>query len=157
MTEHEKLKELISLGAAGALGESEERALAVHVARCEECAAELENWRELGAALRRVPTPQAPAQLVERVRAQMVAQGFAEMERRQNFRVAAWLGLVGWTVTLASWPLLRLLSNEAANVMDVQLLHTWYGLFAITVGGWVAAGAAAAMVALRHRQERRFA
>lgn len=157
MTEHEKLKGLISLGAAGALDEAEERALAAHVTTCGDCAAELENWRELGSALRRVPTPQAPMQLVERVRAQMVAQGFAEMERRQNFRIVAWLGLVGWTVTLASWPLLRLLSNEAARFTDIGFLHTWYGLFGFTVAGWVAAGAAAAMVALRHRQERRFA
>ena len=157
MNEHDRMRELLALSAADALDSAEERELAEHLKSCAECAAEMEQWRELSASLYRLPTPQAPAQLVERVRHQMVASGFAEMERRQTQHAVAWLALFAWTIVLGSWPVLRLLSNEAGNFLNIQFLHTWYGLFAVTVAGWLAAGTAAVMVALRHRQERRFA
>jgi len=41
MSEHEEIRSLLSLAAAGVLGEKEEQRVAVHVARCPECAAEL--------------------------------------------------------------------------------------------------------------------
>lgn len=157
MSDHDRMRELLALGAADALDSGEERELAAHLASCEECAAEMERWRELSASLYRLPTPQAPPQLVERVRHQMMASGLAEMERRQTHRAVAWLGLFAWTLALGSWPILRMLSNEAGNLLDIHFLHTWYGLFGITVAGWVAAGTAALVVTFRHRQERRLA
>jgi hypothetical protein len=157
MNEHDRMRELLALGAADALDAAEERELAAHVKTCAACAAEMEQRRELSASLYRLPPPQAPAQLVERVRHQMVASGFAEMERRQTQHAVAWLALFAWTLVLGSWPILRLLSNEAGSFLNIQFLHTWYGLFGVTVAGWVAAGTAALVVALRQREERRFA
>jgi anti-sigma factor RsiW len=157
MNEHDEKREWLALAAAGGLNTAEERELAAHLAICASCAAEMESWTELASALRRLPTPQAPAPLLERVREQLAAHSYLEAERRQTRRVVAWLVLFAWTVTLASWPLYRLLSNEAADLLNVQFLHTWYGLFAVTVSGWIAAAVAAALVALRHRQERGFA
>ena len=157
MNEHDRMRELLALGAADTLDSAEEHELAAHLASCKECAAEMEKWRELSAALYRLPAPQAPAQLVERVRHQMVASGFAEIERRQTQRTVAWLALFAWTLALGSWPVLRALSNEAGSFLNIQFLHTWYGLFGVTVAGWVAAGTAALVIAVRHREERRFA
>jgi len=157
MSDHDRFREMLALSAADVLDTSEERELAAHLAACPECTAEIEQLRELSASLYRLPAPQAPAELVTRVRQQMVTHGFAEMERRQTHRAVMWLGLFAWTVALGSWPILRLLSNEAGDLLNIHILHTWYGLFGITVGGWVAAGVAELVVAVKHRQERRFA
>ena len=68
MNEHDAMRELLSLAAAGALDAAEQAKLGGHLAGCPACAAELDAWRELAGSLKRLPTPQAPLGLVERVR-----------------------------------------------------------------------------------------
>jgi anti-sigma factor RsiW len=157
MSEHQHIREQMSLAAAGALDASEERELSQHLANCTECSAEFEGWRELGAGLRRLPTPQAPAALVERTRAQLVAITIERREQRSTRRTMAWLILFAWTTVLATWPVLRLVSSGAASALDLNFVQTWHVLIGITIFGWVAAGAAAVFLGLRHRQERRLA
>jgi hypothetical protein len=151
---HERVREWIALGAAEALERAEDRELAAHLALCADCSAELEQWRDLTAALRRLPTPQAPAALVERVRARMAAHAIAEAEQRGSRWVLFWLVLFAWTTTLAAWPVLRLVSDGTASWLDLRFLHTWYGLTVFTAVSWIAAGTAAAVLGLRHRQTR---
>ncbi len=157
MNEHERIRQQMSLAAASALDASEERELTRHLASCAECSAEFERWRELGAGLRRLPTPQAPTALVERTRMQLVAITLERKEQRSSWRTMVWLVLFAWTTMLATWPVLRLISSDAATRLDLSFVKTLYVLIGITVFGWVAAGAAAVFLGLRRRQERRLA
>ncbi len=154
MSEHERMRDLMGLASAGALEMNEERELMTHVAGCADCAAELDRWRELGSAMRRLPTPQAPARMVERTRAAMMALALGRIEQRASRRAMAWLILLAWTTTLASWPILRMVSSGAASWLDVSFVHTWYVLIAWTLVSWIAAMGAAVVLGLRHRQER---
>ena len=157
MNEHERIREQMPLASAGALDASEERELSQHLAGCAECSAEFERWRELGAGLRRLPTPRAPAALVERTRVQLVAITIERKEQRSTRRTMVWLVLFAWTTVIATWPVLKLISSGAASALDLNFVRTWHVLIGITIFGWVAAGAAAIFLGLRHRQERRLA
>jgi len=157
MNEHERIREQMSLASAGALDASEERELSQHLAGCAECSAEFEQWRELGAGLRRLPTPQAPAALVERTRVALVTLTVERKEQRSSRTTMVWLVLFAWTTVLASWPVLRLISSDVATRLDTSFVNTLGFLIGITILGWVAAGAAAIFLGLRHRQERRLA
>jgi len=157
MNEHENIREQMPLATAGALDANEERELSGHLTECSKCSAEFEQWRELGAGLRRMPTPQAPSALVERVRATLMAQVVAQAEQRANRRTMAWLVLFAWTTTLATWPILRLISHDAETWLNLSFVHTYHILIGITVLGWVAAGVAAGVLGTRHRFERRTA
>jgi len=157
MNQHEKIREQMPLATAGVLDANEERELSAHLAQCKDCSAEFEQWRELGAGLRRMPTPQAPSAMVERVRVSLMAQVMARAEQRSNRRMIAWLALFGWTTTLATWPILRLISHDASSWLNVSFVHTYWVLIGYTVFSWAAAAVAAAVLGARHRQERRLA
>jgi anti-sigma factor RsiW len=157
MGKHAKIREQMPLATAGALDDSEERELSGHLSTCGDCSAEFEQWRELGAGLRRMPTPQAPSAMVERVRATLMAQVMARAEQRSNRRTMVWLVLFAWTTTLATWPILRLISHDAETWLNLNFVHTYHILIGFTVFGWVAAGVAAGVLGARHRFERRLA
>jgi anti-sigma-K factor RskA len=75
---HEDYKELLALEAAGALAPDESRALAGHLASCEECRRELAELRDTAAALLYTVAPVAPpAHLRSRVLEQVRALGDA--------------------------------------------------------------------------------
>jgi anti-sigma factor RsiW len=152
--EHEKIREQMPLATAGALDASEERELSGHLAACSDCSAEFEQWREMGAGLRRMPTPQAPTTMVERVRASLMSHVMARAEQRSNRRTLAWLVLFAWTTTLATWPILRLISHDASSWLNVSFVHTYWLLIGYTVFSWLAAAVSAAVLGARHRQER---
>ncbi|HEY4836973.1 MAG TPA: hypothetical protein VIH72_00075 [Candidatus Acidoferrales bacterium] len=157
INQHDKTREQMPLATAGALNDSEERELSGHLSACGDCSAEFEQWRELGAGLRRMPTPQAPSAMVERVRASLMAQVMARAEQRSNRRTMAWLVLFAWTTTLATWPILRLISQGAETWLNVGFVHTYHILIGFTVLSWVAAAVAAGVLGARHRFERRLA
>jgi anti-sigma factor RsiW len=157
LNEHEQAREWMPLAAASALDDGQERQLSAHLASCSECAAEFEGWRDLGAAMRRIPTPQAPVALVQRVRVNLVAYAMQQAERRTNWRVMAWLILFAWTATLATWPVMKFVSQGAASWLDLSFVHTMHLLIGYTIVSWLCAAAAAAVLGLRHRQDRRMA
>jgi hypothetical protein len=104
-----------------------------------------------------MPTPQAPTAMVERVRASLMSQMLVRAEQRSNRRMMAWLVLFAWTTTLATWPILRLISRDAETFLNVSFVHTYWVLIGFTVLGWVAAAVAAGVLGARHRYERRTA
>jgi anti-sigma factor RsiW len=157
MNEHNRIREQMPLATAGALDENEECELSGHLAKCGDCSAEFEQWRELGAGLRRMPTPQAPSAMVERVRATLMTQVMVREEQRSNRRTMIWLVLFAWTATLATWPILQLVSRGAETWLNVSFVHTYHVLIGFTVFGWVAAAAAAGVLGVRHRYDRRLA
>jgi predicted anti-sigma-YlaC factor YlaD len=157
MTEHEAIRELLSLAAAGALDAADEQRIGRHLRECGSCAAEFEQLQGLANSLRRLPTPQAPASLVERTRVRMEWQLAEEAENRWNYRVLVFLILFAWTLVLATWPVVRLLSNGMLGWFQPGFGRTWLSLAGYTVMLWVTGGVAAATLALRRRRERRIA
>lgn len=155
MNEHDRIREWLPLAAADTLDADEQRQLELHLAGCRECAAEFGRWDLLAGALKRLPTPQAPAALVERVRARMEALAGARAEQRIGQRAVAWLLLFSWTVTLASWPVVRLIGQGMASWLDIGFVHTWIWLVSFTGVSWFGAAVAAIMLAWRHRPARR--
>jgi anti-sigma factor RsiW len=153
MSEHEEIRKLLPLAVAGALDAKEQRQLDEHLRGCEACAAEAERWTELAGALRRLPTPQPSPALVERVRARAQAELAAHAEERWDYQVLAFLVLFSWTLVLASWPIVRLLTKGMLGWFNLQ--QTWLGLVGYTVIVWVTAGVAAGLLGLRQRAARR--
>jgi len=155
MNDHEEIRKLMTLAAAGALDAQEQRQLEEHLRGCAACAAELERWSDLAGALRRLPTPQPSPLVVERVRARAEAELAAYAEERSNFAVMFFLVLFSWTVTLATWPVVRLVNEGMFGWLNLQ--QTWLGLVGYTVLGWLTAGVAAGLLGWRQRGARRIA
>ncbi len=154
MAEHDTIRGLLVLVALGALDASEQQRVESHLAVCATCAAELEGWQELARGWKRLPKLQAPAGLVERTRMRIQAQFAAEAERRWNRGVTVFLLLFAWTVTLASWPIVRLINEGITSWLDLRSTNLWLGLAAYTAFGWLVAGVAAVTLGVRHRQRR---
>jgi anti-sigma factor RsiW len=157
MSDHAKIREWLALAAAGALEPDEETEVERHLGACEECSAEFERWRVLASGLRRLPTPQPSAALVERVRARMEEAVAAQSEKRWNHGVLAFLVLFSWTLTLASWPIVRLVTHGVESWLDVGFTSSWTDLIGYTALGWLTAGVAAMILAWQRRRERRLA
>jgi anti-sigma factor RsiW len=132
--EHEAVRALLALGAAGALDPQEERRVREHVAVCESCAGGLRSWQALTGELAALPVPQAPPALVSRTRSRVAAALEAEAGRRWDEAVLFWLALLAWTVALSSW---------AAWVAVLGFTGTLTYLTVSTMLVWLTAGVAA--------------
>jgi anti-sigma factor RsiW len=154
---HEKIRELLALAAAGALGPEEDLLVARHLESCDECSAELERWRVLTGGLRRLPTPQPRAATVERALAQAEIRLAEEMEHRWNRAVMIFLIVYAWIVTIASWPVFRLITGGLVTRFEPGFNHSWLLFVAFTSLVWATGGVAAAVLARHRQQERRMA
>jgi anti-sigma factor RsiW len=159
MNEHDAIRELLPLAAAGALDERDQRRVEEHVRTCAECAAELDRWWALERGLRRLPTPQAPALLVERTRMRIRAELLERAERAVNPWLMGFLVLFSWTLVLATWPVVRWLGGGSAGgqipAVDIGLDRAWLAFVGYTLAGWVIGGLAALAMAVRHVAARR--
>ena len=113
-TSHDKVLGLLALAAAGALDAHEEQIVEQHVRECAACATEQENFSQIGAALRRMPTPQPRASVVEHARAQAQIRLAEEFEHRWNRGVIAGLVLLAWVLTAVSWPVFKVVTHGVA-------------------------------------------
>uniref|UniRef100_Q025K8 Transmembrane anti-sigma factor n=1 Tax=Solibacter usitatus (strain Ellin6076) TaxID=234267 RepID=Q025K8_SOLUE len=135
MTDHDLVRPLFALSAAGLLDAEGERRLREHTAGCEACSAELEAFAQLAAGLRFMPSTPPPPDLLARTQARVAA----EADRREG----------------------ALLATAAAVLACMLMLSLAYVLRA-GVWVWVAwsfipsvlGGAAALMLASRRRVER---
>lgn len=154
MNDHEKIREMLSLLAAGVLDPYEEKQVMDHLCSCESCGGELEDWKLLAGGLRRLPTPQPRALVVERTRARAQIRLNEELEHRWNRNVM--IGLVGfaWLLTLLSWPVVRFVSGGLLAMLDPRFSHTWIVFAVFTAGAWIAGGAAAVILSLQRRERR---
>ena len=151
---HDTMRELLPLAAAGALEPDEDLLLARHRETCDECSAELERWGALTGGLRRLPTPQPRAVVVERARAQAVARLAEEIEHRWQRIVISALVLYAWILTLVTWPLFRLMTAGLLTRLDPSFNQSWFPFAAFTILVW-ATGRVAAVLLGRHRQQGR--
>ncbi len=140
MSDHESVRELLALSAAGLLEPDEERLVREHALGCVACAAELEAYGSLSAGLSGMPAPQPPAYLVSRTTA-LVA---AEADRRQGAVFAGGAAVFACVFVLLVGQMLRtVVSDDAALAWLV-----WASISSVL-------GAACALVlASRRRLER---
>ena len=142
MKEHEAVRAMLALGAAGALDPQEERRVREHVAVCESCAGELRTWQALAGELSALPVPQAPPAMVARTRARVEAALASEAGRRWDAAVLVWMAVLGCAVSLSGW------------AVWVEVFGLTGSLTYVTVStllAWVTAGAAAVVAGQRRR------
>jgi anti-sigma factor RsiW len=157
MKEHDKLREELSLAAAGALRDDEEQRVLRHAESCADCAAELAEWQSITGGLRRLPTPQPRGEVVERAVARAAIRFAEEAEYRSNRKIMFSLVAFAWVLTLASWPVFRIVSGGVLDWFDPRFNQTWVSFAALTLFLWATGGVAAVFLAQRRRTERRTA
>ena len=157
MNEHDAIRELLPLAAAGTLDAAEEARLATHIRLCPDCAANLSVWQQVGADLRRIPTPQAPAALVERTITLAQTRLTQELDRRTERRVVALVIVFSWAFVAASWPLAQLLAHGWQSLLGFGFEQGWENFAVFTAICWLAGGVAAVLLAMRRSHERRLA
>lgn len=155
MSEHDEVRELIALAAAGALSAEEVRKVEAEVAVCAECAAELESLRAVAGALRNAPPPAVPDGLVARAVAGVRQAEASRAERRWSDAILGFLLLLGWTVSLLVWWLFRLFTGGGVAVLGLSFGNPVVWLGATTLLAWLTAGVAAAVLAFRPDSVRR--
>lgn len=135
MTDHDLVRPLFALSAAGLLDAEGERRLREHTAGCEACRAELEAFAQLAEGLRFMPSAPPPADLLARTQARVAA----DAERREGARLATLAALFGGI----------LLCSLAYILHAAVLVWLTWSLIPSVLGG-----AAALMLASRRRIER---
>jgi predicted anti-sigma-YlaC factor YlaD len=141
MSDHEQVRQLLALSAAGLLDGAEERLVREHARQCTACAAELEEFAALSAGLSALPVPQPSADLVRRTAALLAA----EADRREGAIFAGAAAIFACACVLLTAQILRMLAGDSA----VLLWLVWVGISSVL-------GTASAMLlASRRRLERR--
>jgi len=157
MSEHDKIRDLLALAAAGALTSAEEKQVAEHVRSCSSCSDELAAWRPIASELRRLPTPQPSSWLVQATLARAEAKFSEQAEHDWNRRVMICVVAFAWLLTIANWLVFHFVSERFGSLLGPQIAHTWISFAGFTALEWLAGGVAAVMLALRQRGERRLA
>lgn len=155
MNQHDDIRDLLNLAAAGALDAAAQRRVEDHLRQCAGCRAELESWQQLTGALEALPTPQAPAGLVERTRRQLERRAAAQAESGRKRRVLVWLTVFAWASTILTWPLFQLLGGRIAGVLEVSsqgLSQVW---IAYIIASWMISVVVAVLLGQRCQQEGR--
>jgi len=140
MSDHESVRQLLALSAAGLLDAGEERLVREHVGQCAQCAAKLDDYAALSAGLSELPAPHPPAYLVSRT-AMLLA---AEADRRQGAVFAGGASIFALVFVLLIGLTLRIVAGCTAALLWL----VWAVITSIL-------GAASALVlASRRRLER---
>jgi len=109
----------------------------------------------LGAALRAIPTPMAPAGLAERARVRAMAEWRTQDDRRWDELMLAVLALFAWTVGFTAWALFQWLRGGVVAVLDVGFLDLAKSVTVFTLVAWTTAGVAAVVLGLHRNLARR--
>ena len=155
MTEHELVRELLTLAAAGVLAPDEHRRVEQHAAVCDLCRRELDSWQAYSRELGRLPAPAIPSQLAERTRNRILGHYIASVERRWDDVMMTVLALHGWTMALLAWVLWHVFRGEVTTLFDAGFVKVliWSGLS--TGFAWVTAAIAAVVLGFQRRVARR--
>jgi len=157
MSEHDKIRELLALAAGGALTTAEEKQVEEHVRSCVACANELEAWRSIATDLCQLPATQPSSRLVQATLARAEAKLAEQAEHDWNRGVMIFVVAFAWLLTVASWPVFQFVSRHFGSMLGPQLGLMWISFAAFTALAWLAGGAAAVMLSVRQRGERRLA
>ena len=110
MSDHESVRELLALSAAGLLEPGEERLVRDHARQCAACAAELGDYAALSACLAALPSPHPPVDLVRRTSLLLAA----ESDRRQGALLAGTAAVFAFVFVLLIGQTLRILEGDYA-------------------------------------------
>jgi hypothetical protein len=157
MSEHDKIRELLALAAAGVLTSAEETQVAKHVRSCIACSNELGAWQQTASELRRLPMPQPSSWLVQATLARAEAKLTEQPENDWNRHVIIFVVALAWLLTIANWPVFHFVCGRFGSLLGPQFSHTWISFATFTALEWLAGGVAAVMLAIRQRGERRLA
>jgi len=154
MTEHESVRAMLALAAAGALDPKEQRRVDQHAQECDLCRKDLETWVAYAQGLRTLPQPAAPEGMAQRTQALILQHQDETANRRRNELFLAGLAIFGWGAGWAFWTLVRAIVGGSLNVFGANLVNglTW-SLLSMVVAGITAA--AAALMLGRGREARR--
>jgi len=157
MNQHDDIRDLLTLAAAGALDAAEQRQVEEHLRQCPGCRAELESWQRLTGALEALPTPQAPPGLVERTRGRLESQAVAGAQHRRKQVLIFTLTVCAWMFSVLTWLGFRMISGQVGQVLGVSSITLTAGWAAYTLVSWLMTGLATAMLGKRYQQEGRTA
>ena len=155
MTEHESVRAMLALAAAGALGPEEVRRIEQHTQECELCRRDLETWAVYTQGLGKLPQPSAPQGLVLRTQARILQERAELAARRRHELFLAALVIFGWAAGWAFWVLLRTVTGGSVNVLGANLVNGLTWSVVSTVLAWMTAATVALMLG-RRREMRRF-
>ncbi len=155
MTEHESVRVMLALAAAGALGPEEVRRIEQHTQGCELCRRDLETWAVYTRGLGKLPQPSAPEGIVQRTQARILQERAEASGRLRHELFLAALAIFGWVVGWSFWTLARAVTGGSLNVFGTNLMNglTWSLLSTFLV--WMTAATVALMMG-RRREARRF-
>jgi predicted anti-sigma-YlaC factor YlaD len=153
MNEHETVRGLLALAAAGVLQIDEQRRVDRHLRECAGCRAELERWQSYAQGLQHLHQPAVPANLMERTRARILQEREAADAQRAEGLLLSTLAAFAWIVGLTLWFLVRVFSGGALVLHGTNLtgLLTWS--LASTAFVWLTAATAALLLG-RNREMR---
>jgi hypothetical protein len=140
MNDHDSVRKLLALSAAGLLDPGEERLVREHARQCARCAAKLDDYATLAAGLSALPCPLPLADLLRRTNA-LVA---AEVDRRQGAALAGASAVFTFAFVLIVGQTLRTLAGDSAALV-------WLGWALVSS---VLGTASALVLASRRRPER---
>ena len=140
MNDHERVRQLLALSAAGLLEPGEERQVREHARQCAACAAKLDDYAALSAGLGALPCPLPLPDLLRRTNA-LVA---AEVDRRQGAAFAGATAVFAFVFVLLTGQTLRMVAGDW-----VALAWLGWALISSVLGG-----ASAVVLASRRRFER---
>jgi len=155
MTEHESVRAMLALAAAGSLQPEEQRRVEQHARGCELCRRDLETWAVYTQGLRKLPQPAAPEGLVQRTQARILEERAAAAGRRGHELFLGALAIFGWLAGWAFWVLARAVTGGSLNVLGANLVSGLTWSLVSTVLVWTTAATAALMLGKR-REWRRF-
>jgi anti-sigma factor RsiW len=147
--EHDTIRAMLALYAAGALDPGERRRVEQHAGSCEICRGELLAWGAYASGLTQLPQLLAPQGLMERTRIRIVQQREASAARRRENAMLGALVVLGWAVSLVTWTVIRALAGGSLVVLGANVVSgvSWFLLSTVFV--WMTAAAAAAVLGRR--------
>ncbi len=154
MNEHESIRVMLALAAAGVLDPAESTRVERHANACDDCRRELETWGRYAYGLRKLPQPSVPPDLMERTRTRLLEERAAAEARRWNGFMIGVLVVFGWATGLTLWILVRVFTGAVLRVFGANLVSGLTWSLVSTVLGWMTAATAALMLG-KSRQMRR--
>jgi predicted anti-sigma-YlaC factor YlaD len=151
MTEHDAIRTMLALAAAGVMDADDLRRVDRHTQECADCRKELDRWMLYARGLKELPQPVLPADLILRTEAAILREHEVAAGRRRDRLMLAALAVFSWVISLAFWALARALTGGVLDVFGTNWVSAGPWFLVSTVVTWITAGTAA--VTLGHRRE----
>jgi anti-sigma factor RsiW len=156
MNNHEAIRTMLPLAAAGVLAPGDLSTVEEHAAGCPACQRELEALRLYSRGLLRLPQPRVSGGLLQRTQARVIQEHDAAANRRRHGVTLGVLTVFSWTIGIVSWTLFRMIAGDVWKVFGMNLADpvTWFWLSALLA--WTTAGVAVVILGKRNELARRF-